>query len=49
MSLLKKQSPQIDPRMLMLFGLMDTRIRELREEIKKMRRDFVEAIAVLKK
>lgn len=45
----EKKSPQIDPRLLMLFGLMDTRIRELREEIKKTRKELLEAVAVLRK
>lgn len=45
----KKPLPQIDQRLLMLFGLMDTRLKELQQEMKKMNKEIVDAMVILAK
>ena len=49
MPLFKKQLPPIDPRIFMLFGLMDSRIKELRLELKKTKKELLDAMVLLSK
>ena len=39
----------IDPRLLMLFGLMDTRLKELQQEIRTAKKEILDAMVVLAK
>lgn len=43
----RKPLPPIDPRLLMLFGLMDKRLQALQQEIRTAKKEILDAIMVV--